>query len=292
MYMTTEEIIQNNGYYDKNNRWNAIVEKNGKLYRERVEVLILNHLGQLYARLYKSENRCRFPGGSINKNIPNDIQASNECKEEANIVIKDINFSNISYIDPYDIIFNNNPVTVHGKYNHIYTALYKSQYTGYVNAIDRDEDMLYNGKFYNFEELEQFMNKYQIEAYLNMDKPSDMKAPLVYYPYYTPFQMEELGVFGESSDNYYGVKASTDNSKWFNTYKKSYDPGNGWKKKLLNLYLEYTKDPDNLNIKQSILELGWNPEINPFNDNLLITISKSTKKMLKNMKTNNYREYK
>lgn len=286
MSLSVEEIIRNNGYYDKNNRWNAVIEKGGKYYRERVEIIIVNELGQIYARVYKSEDKCRFPGGSINKYIPNDIQASNECKEEANIIIKDVKYSNISYIDPYDIIFDNNVIIqLHGRFNHIYTGLYKSEYTAYVNPIDRDNDILYNGKFYSFNELEPYMNKYQMEAYIAMSKPDNVKSPLIYYPYYTPFQMEELGVYGESAnDNYYGILASVDNIDWFNTYKKSYNPGTGWKNKLLDLYVEYGKDPSNLSIKQSILELGWNPEIDPFNDNILLAISYSTKNILNNIK--------
>ena len=97
-------------------------------------------------------------------------------------------------------------------------------------------------------------------------------------PYFTPSELIDLGVHGR--DNYYGVKADNDSlvngvsvPTWFDTYKDICmdhifeDYSKEWIETLNNLYSDYNKikesgDEDAINArKQSILDLGWNPEV-------------------------------
>lgn len=97
-------------------------------------------------------------------------------------------------------------------------------------------------------------------------------------PYFTPSELIDLGVHGR--DNYYGVKADNDSlvngvsvPTWFDTYKDICmdhifeDYSKEWIETLNNLYSDYDKikesgDEDAINArKQSILDLGWNPEV-------------------------------
>lgn len=100
-------------------------------------------------------------------------------------------------------------------------------------------------------------------------------------PYFTPQEMIDLGVYGNY--NFYNVPADNDGltteiktSTWFDSYQNMYnynrvleDYRKEWISKLNELYSDYDdikKCGDKEKIlarKQSILELGWNPEI-PF----------------------------
>ena len=100
-------------------------------------------------------------------------------------------------------------------------------------------------------------------------------------PYFTPQEMIDLGVYGNY--NFYDVPADNDGlttkiktSTWFDSYQNMYnynrvleDYRKEWISKLNELYSDYDdikKCGDEEKIlarKQSILELGWNPEI-PF----------------------------
>lgn len=100
-------------------------------------------------------------------------------------------------------------------------------------------------------------------------------------PYFTPKEMIDLGVYGNY--NFYNVPADNDGltteiktSTWFDSYQNMYnynrvleDYRKEWISKLNELYSDYDdikKCGDEEKIlarKQSILELGWNPEI-PF----------------------------
>lgn len=98
-------------------------------------------------------------------------------------------------------------------------------------------------------------------------------------PYFTPQEMIDLGVYGNY--NFYDVPADNDGltteiktSTWFDSYQNMYnynrvleDYRKEWISKLNELYSDYDdikKCGDEEKIlarKQSILELGWNPEI-------------------------------
>ena len=96
-------------------------------------------------------------------------------------------------------------------------------------------------------------------------------------PFFTPDEMEHFGVFSGEINMYSptpdnlvcGLKST---EEWFNEYKQlrgRWNPSQNyvWEKTLINLYRDYDKILESgdeqkiLNRKQSILELGWNPEI-------------------------------
>lgn len=81
-------------------------------------------------------------------------------------------------------------------------------------------------------------------------------------PYFTPDEMENMGVFSEDAEkNYYGVSTKNPYTKeWFDTYKATGNPGANYLQRLLPAIDKKMKDPSYEN-KQELLELGWNPEI-------------------------------
>lgn len=107
------------------------------------------------------------------------------------------------------------------------------------------------------------------------DLPNDL-------PFFDPYEMDSLGVFNKDT-NRYSVDADNDElykgisiKEWYDKYKLLFHGvytediftlSNKWVDKLNALYEDYdyiksTNDIDRINArKQSILELGWNPEI-------------------------------
>ena len=81
-------------------------------------------------------------------------------------------------------------------------------------------------------------------------------------PYFTPDEMENMGVFSEDAEkNYYGVSTKNPYTKeWFDTYKATGNPGANYLQRLLPAIDKKMKEPSYEN-KQELLELGWNPEI-------------------------------
>ena len=115
-----------------------------------------------------------------------------------------------------------------------------------------------------------------LEESKKVDKP--VKSRLNNTPYFTPTELIDMGVHG--NDNYYSKKADNDgltkdisSTTWFDSYKnmiaqhvyEDFTPE--WINTLNKLYLDYDdiKESGNeeelLARKQSILDLGWNPEI-------------------------------
>lgn len=106
-------------------------------------------------------------------------------------------------------------------------------------------------------------------------------------PYFTPQQMIDLGVHG--NDNYYSPKPDNDGlnktisvTTWFDTYKDMIsdhifeDYTNEWIEKMNSLFSDFdhikecgTEEEINSR-KQSILDLGWNPEIPFTNENRIM----------------------
>ena len=138
------------GYYSNPDKiWNsAYINPYGKLYRERVECLILKkNKVFLY---FKSNGKYKIPGGSSEKGISLEKQLSNECKEESRIVIDKPKFimtytteqSRIKYGVKYD-----------GRLNHLYVAQYNGRYNGIILECDRDDDMTEYGKFYKIKKV-------------------------------------------------------------------------------------------------------------------------------------------
>ena len=115
-----------------------------------------------------------------------------------------------------------------------------------------------------------------LEENKKADKP--IKSKLNNTPYFTPTELIDMGVHG--NDNYYSKKADNDgltkdisSTTWFDSYKnmiaqhvyEDFTPE--WINTLNRLYLDYDDikecgtEEEILARKQSILDLGWNPEI-------------------------------
>ena len=115
-----------------------------------------------------------------------------------------------------------------------------------------------------------------LEESKRVDKP--IKSRLNNTPYFTPTELIDMGVHG--NDNYYSKKADNDgltkdisSTTWFDSYKnmisqhvyEDFTPE--WINTLNKLYLDYDDikesgtEEELLARKQSILDLGWNPEI-------------------------------
>ena len=148
------------GYFDKDNNWNSLItisKHPGKIFRNRVEVLIFNNKNQIF--LCKEKNYFRIPGGSVEKTIPNYQQVILEAKQEAKINIGNVKFSGIDYVR-----FFNKPFIAHdssiywdGVHNMVYTADYVSRYKGDVKSSLKDGHMLKYGKFYNIRDVYDYL---------------------------------------------------------------------------------------------------------------------------------------
>src|SRR5574343_161604 len=118
-------------------------------------------------------------------------------------------------------------------------------------------------------------------------------------PYFTPQELIDLGVHG--NNNYYSKMSDNDGltkdisiSTWFDSYKDLSmnhifeDYRKEWINKLNELYSDYydIRDEDKLLArKQSILDLGWNPEI-PFTNENRIKASDRVNEIFKQTITN------
>lgn len=169
--ISIEEIRKNGGYYDINGLWNSIMITNdNKFLRERVETFIFkidqNRELQVYLRL-NDDNTYRIPGGSVTKGIPDKKQAYLECKEEARIIVKDMEYTGIHYIREFEncneIGYNEpdkmlNFIKWHGTYNKVYIGFFEAEYHGDIKRIDQDNDMYNNGKFYLIKDILPIIN--------------------------------------------------------------------------------------------------------------------------------------
>ena len=127
-----------------------------------------------------------------------------------------------------------------------------------------------------------------LEESKKVDKP--VKSRLNNTPYFTPTELIDMGVHG--NDNYYSQKADNDgltkdisSTTWFDSYKNMIaqhvyeDFTAEWINTLNRLYLDYEEikecgtEEELLARKQSILDLGWNPEV-PFTPENRVKASK------------------
>ena len=147
-----------------------------------------------------------------------------------------------------------------------------------IGDVPNDVEQIPHDKDKNEKEStsESVMNRTLVATLKNAiydDEIINIEKVISNIPFFSPEEMEDMGVYGEH--NFY--KAKTNNNKdWFNDYKL-FTKGlltenfiieqSEWISKLYKLYLEYSKakasnDINKVNyVKQSILELGWNPEI-------------------------------
>ena len=134
------------GFYYKD-RWNSIVKRAGKKYRERVEVLVFDN-DRVY--VVETKNNYTLPGGSTEPNKTLEEQAIAEVREECRFNITDLHFEDRYFVE-YSTEkkkklarrFPNSSVIYDGECNYVFTARYKSGYAGVVLSKDTSPDMLY-----------------------------------------------------------------------------------------------------------------------------------------------------
>ena len=164
-----EDAIKNGGYYGEDGTWNSIkvFDNDNHIYRLRVETLIIKDNDFIFLKFLHSEKRSYLvPGGSTEKDIPNVEQAINECKEEAKILVKNIQSTGITYKDyntPPAWAIKSQPVNWNGTITEIYVAEYDKKYTGKIDKVDEDKFMA-TGKFYKLDTVFKYLNKEHKEA--------------------------------------------------------------------------------------------------------------------------------
>lgn len=304
--LTIDQIIQDGGFYDIDGLWNSIISIEGKLYRGRVETLILD--GTTLFMAPDKHRAYRVPGGSLDKGVENARQAENECKEEARIVVKNTTYSGVHYIREYENKSKPEPGKViwDGTYTEVYVAEFDTYYHGYIDKKDLDPGMAKDGKFRELSEVKDILTEPHKEALKDiLDQVIDTE-PTLYtakestvltekdvdnffmlteedineaanvgeedkiHPYFTPEEMLYLGVMSESG-NYYSDEAKIDNytKDWFQNYRSNGKVGisSDWVATLQDRYEEFINTGSETS-KQEILNLGWNPEIPPTMENI------------------------
>lgn len=171
-----EEAIRNGGYYGEDGTWNSIMVFTGDnhVYRIRVETLIIKD-DSIFLKFYPRDNKRVYtvPGGSISKDISNMEQAINECKEEARIVVKNIQSTGITYkeiTNPPKWAVSSQPVNWNGNFTEVYVAEYDKKYIGHINKVDEDKFMM-TGKFYTIDKVYPYLRKEHKQA-LNIIYPN------------------------------------------------------------------------------------------------------------------------
>lgn len=298
--ITLDQALKQGGFYGPTGLWNSLVKIDGLVLRARVETLVIKKdLQQVYMHITNfAKKKYRIPGGSCEKDVPNYIQAMNECNEEARIKVKPslIN-TGVYYIkryknpDKWDGI--RKELSWVGTYTEVYVGEYDGPFTGEVDDRDKDDAMYKYGKFYPISEVYDILSdkhKEVIDDIFPVIKRSEIKEgtdmiynddnkSVHYYPYYTPREMAELGVHNESKNKYSDIQ--DDAIEWYHEYTDTlYNPDSeNWLKELQERYDEYMLNPTR-ETQQLVLNLGWNLFVVPTLENVLMA-SKRTKEKLR-----------
>lgn len=137
------------GYY-KDGIWNGLYINKGKIYRDRVECLIIDN-NQVFLE-FKSDGSYRLPGGSTELEVSDEEQVKNECKEEARIVIDTPRYiseyieTNIkpNYLKEFDYS---------GYRTKVYVSNFVSVYKDKIPEELQEKSMVKNGKFYDIDKV-------------------------------------------------------------------------------------------------------------------------------------------
>ena len=297
--ITLDQALKQGGFYGPTGIWNSLVKIDGLVLRARVETLVIKKdLQQIYMHITNfAKKKYRIPGGSCEKDIPNYIQAANECNEEARIAVKNAINTGIHYIkkyknpDKWDGIRKELMWT--GTYTEVYVGEYDGPFTGKVDGEDKDDDMYNNGRFYNISEVYDILtekHKQVIDDIFPVIKRSEIKEgtdmiygddnnkTVHYYPYYTPREMYKLGVHNESKNKYSDIQ--DDAIEWYHEYTDTlYNPDSeNWLKELQERYDEYMINPTR-ETQQLVLNLGWNLFVVPTLENVLIASKRIEEKL-------------
>ena len=166
------EAIKNGGFYGSNGVWNSIVilPNDNKLYRKRVEVLVINKNKEVFVKK-KPNGEYYLPGGSTEKDVPDITQAANECREEARFNLSKIIPTGLSYKVIYDNIPSwvskeNIPIIWEGMITDIYIGIYDGLNHEHVNDVDKDS-FIKSGRFYPISECNKFFRPEHKKALSN-----------------------------------------------------------------------------------------------------------------------------
>jgi hypothetical protein len=164
--ITREEIIEHRGYYDLNGDWNCVLtfpQYPNMLFRGRVEVLILNDCNSIYMVPY-GKDRYRIPGGSIERYRSHKYQVAMEAKEEARILLGQIDYTEYSYFKFFKNTYSQYDISWQGSYNEVYVSHFKEWYTGPIKKSVQDEGMYKYGRFVPFEYAINILNDHHKKA--------------------------------------------------------------------------------------------------------------------------------
>lgn len=152
-----DEIAQSDFLQDENNRLNAVVDMDGKLYRNRIEVLIMNDKNQVFLFLRPNWSMNMYnrtydiPGGEIRFGYDKRKQAYHECEREVLIAVRNSR-SYLRYRE--DFVQENLPYwycqdpKIAGTCNTVFIAQFDAKLPATNNSYE-DYEMSRYGKFYN-----------------------------------------------------------------------------------------------------------------------------------------------
>ena len=146
-----EQLGTTNGVRSDYGLWNPIIYADGKKFRERAECIIFNDNNEIYMSV--NLNRCRIPGGGSMPNKLIEDQLIDECREEARINIKDLEYVGVyrnMYTEAHQEIYDKRDdienVHYDGALTYLFIAKYDSKYTGDISVYDKD-DIIMTGRF-------------------------------------------------------------------------------------------------------------------------------------------------
>lgn len=304
--ITLDQALKQGGFYGPTGIWNSLLRIDGLILRGRVETLVIKKdLQQVYMQITNyNKKKYRLPGGSYEKDIPNYIQAANECNEEARIKVKKALNTGIHYIKRFkknkleDKWYENADIRKElrwvGTYTEVYVAEYDGPYTGVVDDEDKDDSMYKNGKFYDIcdvydilsdehkkviDDVFPVIKRREIDESVSVLYTDDYKSQVHYYPYYTPREMAKLGVHNEGKNHDSDIEDEA--IEWYHEYTDTLrnPDSENWLKEVQYRHDSYFLHPCSEN-RQLLLNLGWNPAVAPTIENVL-AVSKRTEERLK-----------
>lgn len=159
-------------------------------------------------------------------------------------------------------------------------ASYSDAYRKFIKGIQLLVNPTYLKSVKRYKEAMKMINQNEsVELDAEFMKLYQYPLPSI-LPYFTPDEMENMGVFSEDAEkNYYGVKVKNPYAKeWFDTYKATGNPGANYIQKLLPVIDKKMREPS-YEHKQELLEWGWNPEIG-FSDKVKPRMEQTREKLL------------
>jgi len=241
--LSIDEIIRDGGYYDIDGIWNSIVKVGDKIYRGRVETFVFDG-DKVYLRKSKSGYHYSIPGGSWDKYLSHQDQAQAEVKEEARILCENIQYTGITYIDEHDRPEKQQDGYIYwdGNYNEVYVAEYAGPYVGEIHPLNKDNRFTKYGDFYPIKDIIPILNPHHRKIFKEYEE-SECGTSIK--------EQEEIS---SQSQEYIAP----------NDQKEKSIPVD-WFMHLQQLYRIY-KNTNSADIRQKIINLGWNPEIEPTED--------------------------